>query len=177
MVQSLVLVGWSATRPAPSWYLLVPMKGAGLSVSPHTSFTLQDMLPYTPNVCSRPCTLDTKRPLVSMNVRNRGEGCSEGGLSALQSCPRTRQREGLNLGGQQMPSPRPWKMIRRFHSTGWVIRVDLSPRHLWRDKWTALRGPLSALSRDTRLLSLSRNLMSLFQELITYCLSHATIRW
>jgi len=31
---------------------------------------------------------------------------------------------------QQMPSPRPWKMIRYFH--------------LWREKWTALSGPLMA---------------------------------
>ena len=31
--------------------------------------------------------------------------------------PQTQKREGLNLRGQQMPSPGPWTMIRYFHST------------------------------------------------------------
>jgi len=38
-----------------------------------------------------------------------------------------------------MPSPRPWKMIRYFHSTV----LTNPPGHLWREKWTALSGPLS----------------------------------
>ena len=38
-----------------------------------------------------------------------------------------------SLRGQQMPSPRPWKMIRYLTNP---------PGHLWRDKWTTLSGPL-----------------------------------
>ena len=40
-----------------------------------------------------------------------------------------------------MPSPRPRKMIRYFHST--VQKLSNPPGHLWRDKWTVLSGPLS----------------------------------
>ena len=38
-----------------------------------------------------------------------------------------------------MPSPRPWRTITYFHS----IELTNPPGHLWRDKWTALSGPLA----------------------------------
>ena len=48
-----------------------------------------------------------------------------------------------NLRGQQIPSPRPWKMIRYFHST-------VLPGHLWCDKWTALSAPLSGCDLEAK---------------------------
>jgi len=49
--------------------------------------------------------------------RSWGGGGSYERRSALRSCSQTRKREGLNLRGQKMPSPRPWEMITYFHST------------------------------------------------------------
>jgi len=57
---------------------------------------------------------DSRCPLLDpgRTLESRTAESSEGGRSAVRSWSQTRKREGLNLRGQQMPSPKPWKMIR-----------------------------------------------------------------